>query len=311
MPPHNFFRNWREAPWYLKDPGDGGALDPSKVGVYHFKVGTTAETNTLAAPTRDGLMVGMFVESLTSGTRAVTVASAYDEAGSTVLTFAGAGQYCLLMSFKLGSVYVWRIVGFDGVTGPTIEFGGIDVDTLTVDTTLSTPIVTRGDAVTAEHGAGAVGTGVAPATYRYTRDGVIITDIEIDLDGLKCKGDAAKDAIGLTGAAYIGRYVTATCGIVFRVELICLEAPGEGTATITADIDLGADDEATIAYDGAVDDVVINTGGIAAGCTYVDDVPALTANDYLYLVEGDTTAATGIYNAGQIIVRLYGHALLA
>lgn len=193
----------------------------------------------------------------------------------------------------------------DAIDANTLELGAdIAADSVTADT------IARGDAVAAEHGAGVL-TNVT--TYRYTRDGVIVTEIQIDIDGLACKGDAAKDAIGLAagGAAYIGRYVVATCGVVFRVEMICLEAPGEGTATITADIDLGAEDAAATAYDGAVDDVVINTGGLAAGKMFVTDVPALTANDYLYLVEGDTTASTGVYNAGQIIVKLYGHAVLS
>jgi hypothetical protein len=197
-------------------------------------------------------------------------------------------------------------------SGGALNVAGTATITGTLDATAATLNV---DALTvaaetAEHGAGAVGTGETPVTYRYTIGNTIITEIAVDLAGLKCKGDAAGDAIGLTGAAYIGRYVTATCGIVYRVELICTEAPGEGTATITADIDLGADDEDDIAYDGAVDDTVINTGGIAAGKMFVSDVPALTANDYLYLVEGDTTASTGVYNAGQVVVRLYGRALM-
>lgn len=189
-----------------------------------------------------------------------------------------------------------------GVTGATTLTGALTADT-----------IARGTAVTAEHGAGSIGTGVAPVTYRYTRDGVIITEIQIDLTGLACKGTAAKDAIGLAagGAAMIGRYVVATCGVVYRVEMICLETPGQGTATITVDIDLGADDAADIAYDGAVDDVVVNTGGLAAGKQFVSDVPALTADDYLYLVEGDTAATTGVYNAGMVIIKLYGHPVLA
>jgi len=164
----------------------------------------------------------------------------------------------------------------------------------------------------AEHGAGAIGTGVAPATSRRTENGTIITEIKVDLKGLACKGDAAKDAIGLAagGVAFIGKYVTATCGIVYRAELICIQSPGEGTATITADIDLARDASGTIAYDGTVGNVVVDTGGIAAGKMHVKNDPVMTANDYLYLVEGDTAASTGVYNAGQVIVRLYGHAVL-
>ena len=165
----------------------------------------------------------------------------------------------------------------------------------------------------AEHGAGAIGTAIAPKTYRWTQNGTIVTEIQVDLTGLAAKGDAAKDAIGLAagGAAYIGRYVVATCGIVYRIEVACLELPGEGTATITTDIDIGAEDTATTAYDGAVDDIIINTGGLVAGQVVVNETPALTANDYIYLIEGDTAASTGVYNAGMYIFRMFGHALLA
>lgn len=167
-------------------------------------------------------------------------------------------------------------------------------------------------ALAAEHGAGAIGTSTAPELNRWVENGTIITQIKVDITGLACKGDAAKDAIGLAagGAAYIGRYVTATYGIVYRVEMSCIQLPGQGTATITADIDLGAEDVGTTAYDAAVDDVVINTASLVAGETAVTNVPALTANDYLYLVEGDTAATTGVYNAGQYLITFYGHPLL-
>ena len=167
----------------------------------------------------------------------------------------------------------------------------------------------------AAHGAGAIGTEFAPVTYRGVgMNGEIITTIHVDLTGLACKGDAAIDAIGLAagGAAYIGRYETAKYGIVYKVEQHWIEAPGEGTATITSDIDIAMDDEADIAYDGAVDGgVILNTGGVAAGRTFQNLVPALTADDYIYIVEeGGGAGSTGVYNAGQFILIFYGHALL-
>lgn len=189
--------------------------------------------------------------------------------------------------------------------------GTTNFDSLVVD---DGSIVAVGDAVSAEHGAGAIGTGIAPATYRYTAaNNDIVTEIQLDLTGLACVGTAANDVIGLAagGAAYIGRYVTATCGIVYRVEVICLETPGEGTATITTDIDIASNSSDALEYDGAAGAAECNLGGLAVGNSYVVDAPGLTANDYLYLVEGDTAATTGVYDAGQLIVRLYGHAVLS
>ena len=135
----------------------------------------------------------------------------------------------------------------------------------------------------------------------------------MDITGLGVVGTAANDVIGVvtdTPVAYIGRYVIATCGIVYRAEVICLEVPA-GSATITTDIDIAFNSSATLDYDAAAGAAELNLGGLAAGCSYVVDAPALTANDYIYLVEGDTAATTGVYTAGQIIIRLYGHAALS
>lgn len=168
-----------------------------------------------------------------------------------------------------------------------------------------------GAVVAAEHGAGAIGTGVAPSTTRRVENGSIITDIKIDLAGLTVTGTVAKDVIGLVGAAAsnIGRYVVAKYGVVYRVEMICIEAPTEGTSTITQDIDLGADD-GLLAQDDTADDIVINTATLVVTEAATKETPALSANDYLYLIEGDTAASTGIYSGGQFIIRFFGHPVL-
>jgi len=36
---------------------------------------------------------------------------------------------------------------------------------------------------------------------------------------------------------------------------------------------------------------------------------AITANDYFYLVEADTTASDCTFSAGQFILTLYGHTI--
>ncbi len=200
----------------------------------------------------------------------------------------------------------WILVALLMVAVP-FAFGTVIDDDMTFTGTMTTQVSQAG-----EHGAGAVSTAFAPRLYRRTENDHIITTIHVDLTGLACKGDAAKDAIGLSagGVAYIGRYVTATYGIVYKIEMTVLEAPGQATATITSDIDLGAEDVES-AYDVAVDDVVINTGGIAAGKTFQTLIPALTANDYIYLLEGDTTASTGVYSAGQLIITFWGHPVLS
>lgn len=170
----------------------------------------------------------------------------------------------------------------------------------------------KGKVAPAEHAAGAIGTLGAPVTTRQIVDGVIIKTIKLDLDGMAVLGTQAKDAIGLVGIApYIGRYVVATDGVCFRVEIACIVAPTQETATITQDIDLGADDDVTILQGGdPIDDVIVNTATLVAGEVVVNNAPALTANDYIFLIEGDTAASTGEYSGGQFIVKFYGHPVL-
>lgn len=199
----------------------------------------------------------------------------------------------------------------------TTNFDSVTADTFVGDITgdVTGEVTATGSAVTAEHAAGAVGTGGSVTTYRYNLpNGDICTEIQVDITGLGVVGTAANDVIGVVTeapAAYIGRYVTATYGVVYKVEAICLETPGEGTATITTDIDIAGNSADDLAYDGAAGAAECNFGGMAAGGVYTETTPALTANDYLYLVEGDTAAATGVYDAGQFIFRFYGHAALS
>ena len=164
------------------------------------------------------------------------------------------------------------------------------------------------------YGAGAVGTGTigAPQLYRTTDNGVILTQIKVDITGLACKGDSADDVIGLAagGAAYIYRNVVADNGILFRMEVACLELPTETTATITTDIDFAWNASAVLAYDGAAGTSEMNMGTSVAGTVVVDNVLGLTADDYLYITEGDAGATTGVYAGGQYLISLYGHALL-
>ena len=161
-------------------------------------------------------------------------------------------------------------------------------------------------------GAGAIGTGPGNKVYRQTdkNTGLIKTVLQIDLTGLAVKGDAAHDVIGLAagGAAYIYRNVVADNGVIFKYEVTCIELPTEGTATITTDIDLTWNSNGARAYDYGLGAETHNLGTLVAGETFTSaDDTNLTANDYLYLVEGDTAASTGVYNGGQYVFTFYGY----
>ena len=160
------------------------------------------------------------------------------------------------------------------------------------------------------YGTGAIDTGalLGPEMFRWTENGSIVTQIRVDLTGLGCKGDVANDVIGLpTGdEAYIYKNVIADGGIPYKMEIACVEVPGEGTATITTDIDLAWNASAVLAYDGGAGTAEFNTGGFATvGGAHT--AISVTANDYLYLVEGDGDGDTGVYDAGQFLINIYGY----
>jgi len=176
----------------------------------------------------------------------------------------------------------------------------------------NTGVLTLGVLATAveasEHAAGAIGTAVAPATYRWIEHGVIVTQTKFDLTGLTSM-NTANDVIGLAagGIAYIGRNVVATNGVIFKVELSCLETPAGGDN----DVNVVANATGTLEYDGAGGTTYLsNSGDLLAGQTAQNLLPALTANDYFYLTAGtgDTAAA---YTAGMYVLTTYGHPLLA
>ena len=159
-------------------------------------------------------------------------------------------------------------------------------------------------------GAGAIGSGAGNKAFRSTDpiSGLIITEVHIDLQGLKAKGGDAGDVIGTgTVPAYIYRDVTDN-GIIFKHEIICTELPASATGTITTDINVAWNSSGNIDFDEAGGTgSQINTEGLVAGQVVVDETAAITANHYAYLTEGDTAASNGSYTAGQLIYRMYGY----
>lgn len=197
----------------------------------------------------------------------------------------------------LGTGAASKSVVLDGSSNYTWPASG----TLTIDNLASA-------AEAAEHGAGAIGTAATPKTRRWTDRGVIVTQTTIDLTGLASVA-TANDVIGLAagGAAYIGRNVVATNGVIFKVELSCIETPAGGDN----DVNVVANSSAALAYDGAGGTTYLSdSGDLLAGQTIQNLVPAIAANDYFYLTAG-TGDTAGTYTAGMYILTTYGHAALA
>ena len=134
--------------------------------------------------------------------------------------------------------------------------------------------------------------------------GVTITNILIDLTGIR--STAANDIIGNDGAAnaHIGQYTVAKSGTIFAATIDCKEVPAGGDP----DINLASGDEATGTEDAALSGLtnpvtIINSGDhTAGGSVFSTALPA--ADQYLYLVAGAATDAD--YTTGVLHIRLYG-----
>ncbi len=249
---------------------------------------------------RDALVLNGERLDLTSG-QVVKVRPLVDDTGSLNI---GDGTYDCDVKVFLGSTSEYVL----------FDVGNSQLDlqcalALTGDLTVTGVSTFTDTVVAAEHGIGAIGTALAPATSRRTVNGTIITEIKIDMTGLTSK-NTANDIIGLTGGskpAYIGRNVVATNGIIYRIEMSCLELPAGGDDDIDLVSGSAADDE----YDGAVTGaaVEINAATWVAGETVIQNVPAVAANYYYYLTAatGDVAAA---YTGGQFLIRFYGHPVM-
>ena len=170
--------------------------------------------------------------------------------------------------------------------------------------------VQTGQSNSAGNGAGAVSTGIGKPQYNRSRTGdIIATSVKFDLQGLKAKGGAAADVIGLAagGAAYIYRNVVADNGIIFKQTLTCLETATAASGTLTDDINIAWNSGNGIAFDGAA-----GTGsGINAGETEIGDHiemngPHIAANHYAYITEGSTEASDCVFSAGIYMLTMYG-----
>jgi hypothetical protein len=160
------------------------------------------------------------------------------------------------------------------------------------------------------------GAGVAGAVqdYRFTQNGLITTRIFVDLDGLACAGTAQGTAIGLDGidGCYIGRFVLANYGMVYQINMACLETPTQETATFEQDVDLSYTTAADVKAGEDVDvDIITAAHDWVYGEVLKTIVPKLTPDgDYIYLTTGDTAGDTGEYAGGQFMIEFLGAALI-
>lgn len=164
--------------------------------------------------------------------------------------------------------------------------------------------IVTGDGLTP--GAGVSGTGGAYRSVIVKQDGIIKTQIYIDLTGL-ASSTTDLDIIGVgASVAHIGQHTIARNGILFAGRMICLELPAGGAD----DIDLYAATEGTGVFDGGIaalaETALLTKGGAWAARTATALTALPAADQYIYLTGGEAgTAAT--YTAGQFLIELEGY----
>lgn len=115
MAPHNTNARGAEAQLLnVADPGDAGSIGTgSRITAYVGLVSAGAETRALLDPESVGQTLTLaFVTD--GGDCVVTAATAINQTGDTIMTFADAGDVVFLAAIKEGTALQWRIIGNDG-----------------------------------------------------------------------------------------------------------------------------------------------------------------------------------------------------
>ena len=115
----------------IPDPGDAGTIRVNADLCHVPLVSAAPETRTLPAPGQQNLHVLLYMKT-DGGDITLTVTGGFDEAGTTSAVFSATGQYIEFVSVEQGSDLRWRVVGYDGVTGPVIDIDTVDVTTLKI-----------------------------------------------------------------------------------------------------------------------------------------------------------------------------------
>ncbi len=102
------------APRFLQiaDPGTGVSIPiPNCDFSVMFTIGSAgAETNALAIPKYVGQRCQLFVDTVGTGTRAVTVAAAINVGGNTIITFDAVRDFIELVGVTVAGALVWQNV---------------------------------------------------------------------------------------------------------------------------------------------------------------------------------------------------------
>jgi len=106
--PHQLGRSHAEYDHRILDPGDAGAIPTDKMGVCNLVSGAAAETRTLGRPEYVGQLLVLNFDTDGGGNIVITCASTFNQTANNTLTFADAGECCMLIGVQVGAYLVWR-----------------------------------------------------------------------------------------------------------------------------------------------------------------------------------------------------------
>ena len=267
----------------------------------------------LTSVTGDLLVAGGDINSPSGG--GLNVAPGLDDGQSLKLGKNGAVEV-VITPHGTAANEIYSVTNTAGTAAAAIAMtstaGGIS---LTAETNHGVTISTS----TPDSAGAGVSSAVGVTTTISKVNGVIETVILVDFSGLTTQSSNLRIIGDGSGTAELTKITHEKNGYIYRAEVGCIETPAGG-ATVCTDIDLVADTTARAGgYDlgGASSDlIVVNAGGSwvigkwepsnvapAGGASLTDGL-----DDYfLMLASGaDAGGASGTYNAGKFVIKLYG-----
>jgi len=196
----------------IDDPGNAKPLPANKTGTVEL-VSTGAETRTLAVPAGIGLRLSLVMKT-DGGDIVVTVASAFNAAADTTLTFNTAGDFVVLESVQVGSAMAWRLVASEGVA-VTVSARNFTADGLTIGGVIVSPLI--------------------PVAISLPLNGDMVDQTAF----------IAHRALQLVGATFSHGTASGGAGKLQLTKDTSTTAPGAGTGLLTNNTNTGFDVNAT------------------------------------------------------------------
>lgn len=122
MSSHRILHDAFRAPFRMTDPGASGTITVDRDRAVVPVVTATAESRTLAQPTKAGLICTVELDT-DGGDLTLTVTGGYNQAAATSLTLGDAGDFVTFISIKVGASYYWRVLqGSEGVSVRSVQY---------------------------------------------------------------------------------------------------------------------------------------------------------------------------------------------